>query len=83
MTEHTLPINAAREVEPKTRVLRYWKRVELRADLHATYDVVPLTEISNVQMSEVLFDALVAAIKKSGCAWELYELDAKLIESGT
>lgn len=82
MSENYLPINPHHDVEPKVRVIRYWKTVDLSVGMHLTYDVVPKIEISSAKMTDMLFDKIVEAIKKSGVSWELYEMETRLVESG-
>jgi hypothetical protein len=67
--------------QPATyRVLRFWQKVDLNLGFNATYDIIPERKIRSDDMSDILFEAIVAVVKKQGCSYELYTVDKKMIE---
>lgn len=69
--------------QPATyRVLKFWRKIDLTSlPFHATFDIVPERKVRSDEMSDTLFDAIVAAVKASDCAWMLYTVSKELIEA--
>lgn len=61
------------------RIFRYWMTVPLKTAFHSTYDIVPKREITDEAVG--VFEAIVAAVKASGCEWEMHETSDKITSS--
>lgn len=68
--------------QPATyRVLKFWKRVKLDTPFGAQFDIVPEQKVRSDEMSDVIFDAIVKAVKATDCAWILYTVNKEMIEA--
>lgn len=65
---------------PEHRTLCFWQKVTLDIGFKTTFDLVPEQKIRNDGMSDVMFDAIVEAVKKSGCEYKLYTVSKHIIE---
>ena len=62
------------------RVLKFWRRVKLDTPFATSYDIIPERKVRSDEMSDVMFEAIVKAVKESGCAWMLYTVNKELID---
>lgn len=61
------------------KVIRFWKTVDLKTSpFHATYDIVPKTE---VREDTGMFEHIVAAIKASDMDYEIVEVSTTPVEN--
>lgn len=52
------------------RILRFWWDLPLDTPFRSTYRMIDVTEVTD---KGPMFNEIVAAVKKTGCSWELIE----------